>query len=104
MLKRQVQCLPHNLDSQRNDITMDFTTVLGKHLHVSVPISVFARLSQRLGSNYKADCWIVVRCSEVEPLSAETVQQYINMMVGEIVCQENDRRTQITSNIEVRFA
>ncbi|SMH66565.1 protein of unknown function [Acidithiobacillus ferrivorans] len=63
-----------------------------------------ARLSQRLGSNYKADCWIVVRCSEVKPLSAETVQQYINMMVGEIVCQENDRRTQITPNIEVRFA
>jgi len=68
-------------------ITMDFTTTSGKHLLVRVPLTLFDDLSLKIGNSYKANCWIVARCNEVERLSHETIERYVNMMARQI-CQQ----------------
>ena len=61
-------------------ITMDFTTTSGKHLRIRVPLTLFDNLSLKIGNGYKAGCWIAARCNEVERLSHETIERYVNMM------------------------
>ena len=64
----------------RHDVTMDFTTISGKHLRIRVPLNVFDQLSVLIGNGYKTGCWIVARCNEVEKLSLETIERYVNIM------------------------
>ena len=68
-------------------ITMDFTTTSGKHLLVRVPLTLFDDVSLKIGNSYKANYWIVARCNEVERLSHETIEQYVNIMARQI-CQQ----------------
>jgi hypothetical protein len=77
---------PVHISSHRA-ITMDFTTTSGKHLRVRVPLTLFDDLSLKIGNAYKANCWIVARCNEVERLSHETIERYVNMMARQI-CQQ----------------
>ena len=73
--------------SPHRDITMDFTTTSGKHLRIRVPLTLFDDLSLKIGNGYKAGCWVVARCNEVERLSHETIEQYVNIMARQI-CQQ----------------
>ena len=65
--------------SPRHDITIDFTTASGKHLRIRVPLNVFGQLSVLIGNGYKAGCWVVARCNEVENFF-ETIERYVNIM------------------------
>lgn len=88
--------------SPRNDLTMDFTTAAGKHLCVRMPLTVFDQLSLHLGNAYKANCWVTVRCSEVESLSIEAIERYVNMMARTVLGQR--RSLTIAPRIEVLLA
>ena len=86
----------HNMNTSYNelthvtphsDVTMEFTTTSGKHLRIHVPLTLFDDLSLRIGNGYKAGCWVVARCNEVERLSRATIEQYVNIMPRQI-CQQ----------------
>ena len=34
----------------------------------------------RLGNAYKAGCWVAARCGEVDTLSRQSMERYVNMM------------------------
>ena len=63
-----------------NDFVSDFTTRLGKHLEIHIPQTLFDSLCEQLGNAYKAGCWVAARCSEVDTLSAQAIERYVNMM------------------------
>ena len=86
----------HNMNTSYNDvgtrhshrdITMDFATASGKHLRIRVPLTLFDDLILKIGNGYKAGCWVVARCNEVERLSRATIEQYVNIMPRQI-CQQ----------------
>jgi hypothetical protein len=64
----------------RNDLVSDFTTRLGKHLEIHIPQTLFDTLCEQLSNDYKAGCWVAARCSEVDTLSAQAIERYVNMM------------------------
>ena len=45
-----------------------------------IPRSLFDALCARLGKTYKAGCWVTARCSEVDNLSRQSIERYVNMM------------------------
>ena len=65
---------------QRDHAVLDFTTHTGSHLELHVPQSLFDALCACLGNAYKAGCWVAARCSEVDSLSRQSMERYVNMM------------------------
>ena len=88
--------------SPRHDITMDFTTASGTHLRIRVPLNIFDQLSLKIGNGYKTGCWLVARCNEVEGLSGETIERYVNIMAQMKLCQICQQT--IAPRIEVQTA
>lgn len=78
------------------DMTIDFTSISGKNLRIRVSLILFDNLSLKTGNNYKAGCWVVARCNEVEGLSIEAIERYINMVTRQ-KCQKV-----VASRIDVR--
>ncbi|MHB1641723.1 MAG: hypothetical protein ACYDD9_05115 [Acidithiobacillus sp.] len=66
--------------AHRDDVTLDFTTHAGNHLLLHVPRSLFDALCTRLGNAYKAGCWVTARCREVDGLSLQSIERYVNIM------------------------
>jgi hypothetical protein len=64
----------------RGDIDLDVTTHTGNHLILHVSRTHFDALCMRLGNAYKAGCWITARCREVDGLSQQCIERYVNMM------------------------
>jgi hypothetical protein len=65
---------------QRDHVALDFTTHAGSHLELHIPRSLFDALCARLGNAYKAGCWVAARCGEVDTLSRQSMERYVNMM------------------------
>ena len=63
-----------------DDVTLDFTTHAGNHLMLHIPRSLFDALCIRLGNAYKAGCWVAARCREVDGLSQQSIERYVNIM------------------------
>ncbi len=61
-------------------VTLDFATHAGSHLELHVPRFLYDALCARLGNAYKAGCWVAARCGEVDTLSRQSVERYVNMM------------------------
>ena len=66
--------------SHRDHVALDFTTHAGPHLILHVPRSLFDALCARLGNAYKAGCWVTARCREVDDLSQQSIECYVNMI------------------------
>ena len=66
--------------ARRDHVTLDFTTHAGSHLELHIPQSLFDALCARLGNAYKAGCWVATRCGEVDKLSRQSIDRYVNMM------------------------
>ena len=67
--------------SHRNHAILDFTAHTACHLELHVPQSLFDAPRARLGNVYKAECWIAARCSEMDALSRQSIERYVNMMM-----------------------
>ncbi|MBU2844980.1 hypothetical protein HF923_03875 [Acidithiobacillus ferriphilus] len=66
--------------SHRDHFALDFTTHTGSHLDLHVPQFLFDALCARLGNAYKAGCWVAARCGEVDSLSRQSIERYVNIM------------------------
>ena len=64
---------------QRDHVVLDFTTHAGPHLELHVPRFLYDALCARLGNAYKAGCWVAARCGEVDTLSRQAIERYVNM-------------------------
>lgn len=73
-------------------ITMDFTTVGGKHLVIRIPHNVFDKLRSSLGNGYKAGCWVVGRCGEVDTLPVEAIARHISIMAKNLFLMNQSSR------------
>ena len=76
--------------SHRDHVALDFTSHAGNHLILHVPRSLFDALCARLGNGYKAGCWVAGRCGEVDTLSRQSIERYINMMTCDALSLERD--------------
>ena len=63
-----------------DDVSLDFTTHAGNHLILHIPRSLFDAFCIRLGNAYKAECWVAARCREVDGLSQQSIERYVNIM------------------------
>lgn len=82
-------------------ITMDFTTVGGKHLVIRIPHNVFDKLRSSLGNGYKAGCWVVGRCGEVDTLPVEAIARHISMMAKNLFLYESIKSYRTTPPFEL---
>ena len=73
---------------QRDHVALDFTTHAGSHLELHIPRSLFDALCARLGNAYKAGCWVAARCGEVDTLSRQSMERYVNMMTCDKLSRE----------------
>jgi hypothetical protein len=64
---------------------MEFVTVIGTHLVIELPALLVDKLCIHTGNGYKAICWVMARCSEVENPSTETIAAHINFMVKNVL-------------------
>ena len=67
--------IPHH-----NHVVVGCSTHAESPLELHVPRSLFDALCARLGNAYKAECWAVARYSEVDTLSSQSIESYVNIM------------------------
>ena len=65
---------------QHDHVALDFTTHAGPHLELHVPRFLYDALCACLCNAYKAGCWVAARCGEVDTLSRQSMERYVNMM------------------------
>ncbi len=69
-------------------ITLEYASTSGLTHELQVPLQLFAGLCRCQGNDYKAKRWIEARLAEVNGLSPETVERYLNFMLRNYLISE----------------